>query len=133
MRSPAAGSLLTVCRPATVLPVPPAALSDLVPGEVFYDLQERRVVFPAPTFPLHRQEHLVHDGRHGEGYAVLAAGRQRYAEVLVVQLGAEAGVEGVGEELLALDLHHLVAREAAAQDVQDLLRRYPARRSEEHT
>src|SRR5687768_11826900 len=90
----------------TLVPFPRASRSPyLVLREVLDDPQESRVVFAAPALPLHRQEHLVHDGRHGQHHPVLSARRERYPEVLVVQLRAEPWVERVGEELLPLDLH----------------------------
>src|SRR3712207_970908 len=94
---------------------------DLVLREILDDPQQRRVVLVAPALPLHLEEHLVDDRGHGQDHPVLPARRERYPEVLVVQLGAEARIEGVGEELLALDLHDLVAGEPAREDVEDLL------------
>src|ERR687893_93248 len=99
---------------------------DLVLREVLDDPQERRVVFTTPALLLHRKQHLVHDGRHGQHHPVLPPRRQSDPQVLVVQLRPKARVKLVGEELLPLDLHDLVAGETAREDVQDLLRRDPA-------
>src|SRR5918992_3837893 len=93
---------------------------DLVLREVLDDPQERRVILAAPALLLHRQEHLVHDGGHGEHHPVLPARCQGDPEVLVVQLRAEAGIELVGEELLPFYLHDLVTCETAGEDVQNL-------------
>src|SRR4028118_2219166 len=123
-------SIRATAKPAFPDPRPAVASAYLVPRLVLDDPQQRRVVLAAPALPPHGQEHLVDDGRDWQRDAVLPPGRERYAEVLVVQLRAETGVEVVGEELLALDLHHLVARQPATEDVQDLLRRNPALRAE---
>src|SRR5918997_867499 len=81
---------------------------DLVLREVLDDPQERRVILTAPALLLHHKQHLVHDGRHGQHHPVLPSRRQSNSQVLVVQLRAEAGIEGVGEELLPFDLHDLI-------------------------
>src|SRR3712207_2178312 len=99
---------------------------DLVLREILDDPQERGVVLAAPALPLHRQEHLIHDRRYGQHHAVLPARRERYTEVPVVQLRPETGIELVGEELLPLDLHDLVAGEASREDVEDFFGGDPA-------
>src|SRR5918997_1423825 len=64
---------------------------DLVLREVLYDPQERRVILATPALFLHREQHLVHEGRHGQRHPVLPSRIQRDPQVLVVQLRPEAG------------------------------------------
>src|SRR5918997_3469695 len=99
---------------------------DLVLREVLDDPQERRVILATPALLLHRKQHLVHDGRHGQHHPVLPSRGESDAEVLVMQLRPEARVELVREELLPLDLHDLVACESARENLEDLLRRNPS-------
>jgi hypothetical protein len=75
-------------------------------------------------------KHLIDNGGDGKGYPVLPAGRERYSQVLVVQFYPKAGIEGMGEHLLPLGLHDLVAGEPSPEHVKDFLRRDPALRAE---
>ncbi len=58
---------------------------------------------PLITLSFHPQglEHLVQDRRHRQGHPVLPARRERYPQVLVVQVYPEPGGEVVLEEVPA--------------------------------
>src|SRR3954451_16558001 len=93
--------------------------ADGVLGEVLDVGEQRGVVTVAAAVASQRLQHLV-DGRGArQRDAVLARGLQGDAEVLVVQVDAEAGREVVLEEVAAADLHDLVCREAAAEHLDD--------------
>ena len=62
-------------------------------------------------------KHLIDNSGDGKGYPVLPAGRKRYPQILVVQFYPKAGIEGMREELLPLDLHDLIARESSPKNI----------------
>src|SRR3954467_10121866 len=93
--------------------------ADRVPGEVLDVGEERGVVAVAAAVGAQGLEHLVDRRRARQRDPVLARGRERDAEVLVVQVDAKAGREVVLEEVAPADLHHLVGRETAAEHLDD--------------
>src|ERR687886_1612634 len=89
----------------------------LVCGRFLYEGQDRGVV-QIPSSPhLQVLKHLIYDGRDRKDYPVLPSRRERYPQILVVQFYPKAGIEGMLEHLLPLDLHDFVAGEPPAEYV----------------
>src|SRR5919109_1752957 len=89
--------------------------ADRVLGEVLDEREEGGVVAVCEAARPQGLQHLARGRGGGQGDAVLARRGQRDAEVLVVQVDPEAGLEVVLEEVATADLHHPVGREAARE------------------
>src|SRR5690606_25632016 len=99
---------------------PRALLADLDVGHLFQRAHHARVVPLRATVRGAGVEEFLRGGGVGQRHAELARGGEREVEVLLVQLDAEARVEGALDHALAVHLEDARVGEAAHQRLAHL-------------